>query len=87
MRSPLKVKLSLLAISPDAVKAFQEICRDVIRFRQRRSHHEAATASQGEDIDAKRLAKIQTALDLVLHADGKNGHITEKEAQRLYGHS
>ena len=86
MRSPLTVKLSLLAISAEAVKAFQEICRDVIRFRERRSHQAALTASQREDIDAKRLANIKTALDLVLHAEGKNGHITEKEAQRLYGH-
>ena len=86
MRSPLTVKLSLLAISAEAVKAFQEICRDVIRFRERRSHQAALTASQREEIDAKRLAKIKTALDLVLHAEGKNGQITEKEAQRLYGH-
>ena len=32
MRSPLKIRLSLLGISPDAVKAFQEICRDIILF-------------------------------------------------------
>src|SRR5918995_477269 len=57
LRSPLKVKLSLLAISPEAVKAFQEMCRDVIRFRER-SHTTAVTAGQREDIDAKRLANI-----------------------------
>ena len=81
MRSPLTVKLSLLAISQEAVKAFQEICRDVIRFRERRS-----TAGPREDIDEKRLARIKTALDLVLRAEGKNDEISEKEAQRLYGH-
>jgi hypothetical protein len=86
MRTPLKVKLSLLAIPAEAVKAFQEICRDVIRFRQRRSHQAASPASQREDIDAKRLANIHTALDLVLHAEGKDGQITEKETHRLYGH-
>lgn len=86
MRTPLTVKLSLLAISAEAVKAFQEICRDVIRFRERRSHQAALTASQREDIDAQRLANIKTALDLVVHTEGKHGHITEKEAQRLYGH-
>ena len=69
MRSPLTVKLSLLAIPPEAVKAFQEICRDVIRFRERRSQ-----------------PNIRTALDLVLHAEGKDAHLTEKEAQRLQGH-
>ena len=86
MRTPLKVKLSLLGISAEAVKAFQEICRDVIRYRQRRSHQAALPDSEREDIDAKRLANIQTALDLVLHAEGTDGHVTEKEAQRLYGH-
>ena len=85
MRSPLTVKLSLLAIPAEAVKAFQEICRDVIRHRER-SHHATSTAGQLDDIDAKRLANIHTALDLVLQADGKNGRLTEKEAQRLYGH-
>ena len=34
MRRPLTIKLSLRAIAPEAVKAFQEICRDVIRARQ-----------------------------------------------------
>ena len=85
MRNPLKVKLSLLAISPEAVKAFQEICRDVIRFRERTSQQAAMTDSQRGDIDAKRLAHIKSALDLVLLADGKDGQITDKEAQRLYG--
>ena len=80
------MKLSLLAISPEAVKAFQEICRDVIRFREQRSRQTALTDSRRDDIDAKRLANINTALDLVLHADGKDGHLTEREAQRLYGH-
>lgn len=37
MRSPLKIRLSLFAISPDAVKAFQQICRDIIVFRERLS--------------------------------------------------
>lgn len=34
MRSPLKITLSLFGISPDAVTAFQEICRDVILSRE-----------------------------------------------------
>lgn len=33
MRSPLTVRLSLTAISPAAVKAFQEICRAIIANR------------------------------------------------------
>lgn len=86
MRSPLTIKLRLLAISAEAVKAFQEICRDIILFRERRSHQGALAASQWEAIDAKRLAKIKTVLDVLLHAEGNTAHITEKETQRLYGH-
>ena len=33
MRSPLKIRLSLFGISPGAVAAFQEICRDIILRR------------------------------------------------------
>jgi hypothetical protein len=36
-RNPLKVKLSLLAIPNEAVKAFEDICREVIVFRERSS--------------------------------------------------
>ena len=61
MRHPLKITLSLFAISADAVKAFQEICRNIIYSRDRRSRQAA-------------LPKGVQAL------------ITDKEAQRLYGH-
>jgi len=86
MRSPMKIRLSLRAISADAVKAFQEICRDIIFFRERGSPSAASTAGRSEAFDGKRLANIKAALDLVLPADGKDGHLTEQEAQRLYGH-
>ena len=33
MRSPLRIRLSLFAIPPEAITAFQEICRDIILFR------------------------------------------------------
>ena len=86
MRPPLTIKLSLLAISPDAVTAFQEICREINRHREQRSQLVGLTASQLGDIDAKRRANIKTVLDRVLHAEGNGSHITEKETQRLYGH-
>jgi hypothetical protein len=35
MRSPLKVRLSLYGISPDAITAFQQICRDIILSQDR----------------------------------------------------
>ena len=86
MRNPLTIKLSLLSISQEAVKAFQEICRTIIVFRERRSDQAAVSADEWEQIDAKRLTNIQGALDLVLRAGGKHDQITEQEAQRLYGH-
>jgi hypothetical protein len=76
MRSPLKITLSLLAISPEAVKAFQEICRDIIFFRERR-------ASARGELDEAATKRAAAALDLILRADGKDGHLTEREAQRL----
>ena len=33
MRSPLRIRLSLVAIPPEAITAFQEICRDIILSR------------------------------------------------------
>jgi hypothetical protein len=86
MRNPLTIKLSLFAISPEAVKAFQEICRDIIFFRERRPQQEAPTGGHPADLNAKQKANIKGALDLVLHADGKDGHVTDKEVQRLHGH-
>ena len=61
VRRPLKVQLSLFGISADTVKAFQDICRDIIVFRQHRSR--------------------QAALPQELQA-----RLTEKEAERMYGH-
>ena len=68
MRSPLKIRLSLFSISPDAVKAFQQICRDIIVFRERLSP-----------------ANLKSALELCT-PDGLQPHISEQEAERLYGH-
>jgi hypothetical protein len=45
MRSPLTVSLSLLAIPEEAVKAFQEICRAIIIFRDRPSRQPAIDAA------------------------------------------
>lgn len=70
MRSPMKIRLSLFAISPDAVKAFQEICREIILAREGR---------------ASRLANIQTVLELCMPT-GVDARVTEQEAQRLNRH-
>ena len=53
MRSPLKIRLSLFGISPDAVKAFQEICRDIILLRVGRLP--ANVAARITEHEARRL--------------------------------
>ena len=84
MRSPLRIRLSLFAISPDAVKAFQELCRHIIVFRER--HRSAAlTAGELEDVNARRLASIRTAVELCT-PEGVQTRITDQELQRLHGH-
>jgi hypothetical protein len=85
-RSPLKIKLSLFAIPAEAVKAFQEICRDIV-FHREREGRPALTASEWEDVNAKRLANIKTALDIGSSSgDGDEPRITDQEAQRLNRH-
>src|SRR6188472_732340 len=68
LRNPLKIKLSLFAIPVEAVKAFQDICRDIIIYRERRSRQAAMTASESGDMKAKRLATIKIAVERVLGA-------------------
>ena len=53
MRSPMRIRLSLFGISPDAVKAFQEICRDIILSRDGRLP--ADVAARVTEQEAKRL--------------------------------
>jgi hypothetical protein len=82
MRSPLKVKLALFSIAPEAVKAFQDICRGIIVFRSR----QAPAASEPEQDDAAaRLTSIRTALELCL-PDGAHARITDQEAHRIDRH-
>jgi hypothetical protein len=53
MRSPLKIRLSLFGISPDAVKAFQQICRDIILTRK--SHLPADVVARITEQESTRL--------------------------------
>jgi hypothetical protein len=79
MRSPLRITLSLLAISPEAVQAFQEICRGIILFREGRSRRTSLPASEREDVS------VRAAMDLSMPT-GLRTRITDQEAQRLYSH-
>ena len=64
LRNPLKVKLSLFAIPAEAVRAFEEICRDIIVFRERRADSvgRIATTLGLNDTEAKRLHGLIVSL-------------------------
>ena len=82
MRSPLTITLELRAISADAVKAFQELGRAVILYRERRSQHDAVKMSGSVDVTANRQAEIVAALKLL--SDGKaEPDISAQEMRRL----
>lgn len=85
MRNPLKIKLSLSAIPAEAVRTFQEICRDVILSRERRSRHGAVAGDGWEDLAARRLARIKTAMTVDPSRDEAT-RVTEQEAERLHRH-
>jgi hypothetical protein len=71
MRSPMKVTLSLLAIPEDAVRAFQEICRQIIVSRERQS--------------TPSIAAIEAALTLCA-PQGDDARVTPREAERIHAH-
>ena len=60
MRSPMKIRLSLFGITPDAIAAFQEICRDVILSREGRLP--ADIAARITEAETKRLLGHVAAL-------------------------
>ncbi len=85
-RSPLTITLSLLAISAEAVTAFQGICRDIIRQRDRSAGHATPAASE-DDVNVKRLDAVKRALTIRTFAeDGDDSSLTEREADRLRRH-
>lgn len=63
MRSPLKVRLSLQSISADAVDAFQEVCRDIILFREGRARPAASAASVSVAVRARMTAQEARRLE------------------------
>ena len=85
MRRPLTITLELRAISDDAVRAFQELGRAVILFRERRSQHDASIATGSGEVAASRAAAIATALKL-LTGGGGAVDITARETERVNDH-
>ena len=83
-RNPLKIRLSLVAIPAAAVRAFQDICRDIIRHRERPGRP-AQPAGVSECADVSLLPNTEAALNACAGHEGQT-HITEQELQRLQGH-
>lgn len=83
MRSPLRVKLALWAITPEAISAFQEICRDVILFREGRRRR--SPAGGAGDAGTEQSAHLTEVLERCL-PPGEHAAITAPEVQRLLGH-
>ena len=72
MRSPLKVTLSLRSIPIEAVTAFQEICREIIVFRNRSRQSaieiaEALCARQG--VTEREVGRIRGHITTLQNAD------------------
>lgn len=70
MRSPLTIKLSLLAISADAVTAFQALCREIILARERPERRNAANITRALELSGREVP----------------ARITATEAQRIHDH-
>ena len=83
LRSPLRIRLSLIAISPEAIKAFQGICRDIILFRSRRGSHQMQSGLDHADV--LRLSSDKTVLVRTL-PEAVRARVTEQELDRLAGH-
>jgi hypothetical protein len=71
MRNPMKVTLSLLAIPDRSVKAFQEICRQIIISRERRV--------------ALNRSAIDAAL-AICAPEAEHARLTAHEAERIHTH-
>lgn len=86
-RERLKVKLSLLAIPAAAISAFQDICRDVIVFRERPGGDATQAESAWQELTARRLAAITSALSNSEDAaTTENDRLTVQDARRLQRH-
>jgi hypothetical protein len=85
-RERLKVTLSLLAIPASAINAFQDICRDIIVFRERVQHDATLAASVWQDVSATRLAAISAALNHGAASAIEDSRLTVQDARRLQRH-
>ena len=86
-RERLKVTLSLLAIPAEAISAFQDVCRDIIVFRDRADRDPTPAPSEWDAVIAARLAIISAALNHggTTEKDG-NARLDVQDARRLQRH-
>ena len=80
--SPLKVKFQVLSISKEAAAAFLAFCQNIIFYRQDRSRRAAEAASAWEDVYAKRLQNVKTAIQLAASANHQ-AQVTAAEVDEL----
>ncbi|MEO5740514.1 MAG: hypothetical protein ABIS29_07970 [Vicinamibacterales bacterium] len=86
-RDRLGVKLSLFAIPQDAINAFQDICRDIILFRERLGADATPTEATWQNLIARRLAAIRSVLDNGAAAEmSEHDRLTVQDARRLQRH-
>ena len=86
-RERLKVKLSLLAIPAHAVNAFQDICRDIIVFRERPDRDATRQPGAWQDVIARRLAAFTAALNSEEPTEmSRDDRLTVQDARRLQRH-
>jgi hypothetical protein len=73
MRNPLTITLSLLAISDDAVRAFQDICRDVIARRPTNVHAAVAPVFHADgrhgDLTEQETARLHAQIEALRNAE------------------
>ena len=86
LRSPLRIRLSLFAIAPAAISAFQEICRDVILFRGRDSTGGSDAQSPREHLGDQKLARLRATLERCVPEGETLSHFSESELTRIRGH-
>jgi hypothetical protein len=79
MRSPLKITLSLFSISPDAVKAFEDICRDIIVFRDRGARQAALPEGLQARITEQEAQRLQGHITTLQNAEIPLKRIEVKE--------
>jgi hypothetical protein len=69
--SPVKIGLGISKIPKDVVRAFLSLCESLLFRREERSRREALAADAWEEVRAKRLKNIKTAIQI---ASGNRPH-------------